>query len=101
MLKLFSFVGVSLCLISVSTFAQQKSQGTGVPHWMSKVTPENRQKMADLHQKMAECLRGDQSIGECHDQMVNGCKALGNDCPMGRGMMGKGPGMGMRRNQSQ
>ncbi len=69
-------------------------------------SPELRQKMADVHQKMAECLRSDRPIDECRAQMHAGCQATMGQagCPMmggmmrpggmGGGMMG-GPGKGM------
>jgi len=61
-------------------------------------TAEQRQKMADIHQKMAECLRSDRPIADCRSEMAAGCHdVLGaGACPMmGKGPGGMGPGMGM------
>ena len=44
---------------------------------------EQRQKMAEVHQKMAECLRSDRPIAECPGMMGEG---------MGSGHMMQGPG---------
>ncbi len=55
-----------------------------------------REKMAQIHEKMAACLRSDRSIADCHQDMMNQChQALGDQtCRMmqGGGMM-KGGGM--------
>ena len=59
-------------------------------------TAEQRQKMADIHQKMAECLRSDRPIAECRSEMATACHdTLGAEaCPMmGKGRGGMGPGM--------
>jgi hypothetical protein len=59
-------------------------------------TAEQRQKMAEVHEKMAECLRSDRPIGECRREMARACnETLGADgCPMmGKGPGGMGPGM--------
>ena len=55
-------------------------------------TTEQRQKMADLHEKMASCLRSDRPMSECHQEMMKGRKdAVGKDsCPMMGGKMGHG-----------
>ena len=33
-------------------------------------TKEQREKMAEAHEKMAACLRSDRPIQECHDEMM-------------------------------
>lgn len=55
-----------------------------------QLTTEQRQKMADLHDKMAACLRSDRPLSDCHEEMMKGCKeAMGKDgCPMMIGKMG-------------
>ena len=65
-------------------------------------SPAMREKMAQIHEKMAACLRSNRSIADCHQEMMNQChQALGDQaCRMmqgggmmnGRGMM-KGRGM--------
>ena len=52
-----------------------------------QMTTEQRQKMADLHEKMAVCLRSDRPLSDCRKDMMKGCKdTLGAEgCPMGKG----------------
>jgi hypothetical protein len=67
-------------------------------------TADQRQKMAEIHQKMADCLRSDRPLAECRSEMAKACHdTLGaSGCPMmgtgpggmGPGMMGKGTGHG-------
>ena len=52
---------------------------------------ETREKMAQLHEQMAACLRSDKSIDACRSEMMKNCHDLGEQgCPM----MGHG---GMRK----
>jgi hypothetical protein len=63
----------------------------------TKLTKEDRQKMADLHTQMAECLKSDKPITECKTEMMNNCKGMtGKEgCPMMGHMWGKGKDMMM------
>jgi hypothetical protein len=56
-------------------------------------TTEQRQKMAEAYQKMAECLRSNRPMAECRSEMAGACHTMGPGiCPgMGRG--GMSPGM--------
>ena len=58
-----------------------------------QMTTEQRGKMADLHEKMAACLRSTRPISECHDEMMKGCQeTMGTGgCPMMGGMGHHGP----------
>jgi hypothetical protein len=55
-------------------------------------TTEQRQKMAELHERMASCLRSERSVGECRQDMMKGCRdTLGKEgCPMTGGKMQHG-----------
>ena len=53
---------------------------------------EMREKMAQVHEKMAACLRSDKTIAECHREMKANCRAELGD--RGCGMMQR-RGMGM------
>jgi hypothetical protein len=57
---------------------------------MHSMTTEQRQKMADAHEKMAVCLRSDKPVSDCHEEMKKACQeGMGKDgCPMmgGKGM---------------
>lgn len=58
--------------------------------------PEQRQKMAEAHQKMADCLRSTRPFAECHKEMTAACHDMGDamGCPMmGKGHGGMGHGM--------
>lgn len=75
-------------------------------------SPEIRQKMAEVHQRMAVCLKSDKPMTECRAEMLKNCQDLmGRDgCPMmeswsggmGPGMMSGGmmPGQGMMQEGS-
>lgn len=65
---------------------------------MKGPTKEQRQKMAEMHEKMATCLKSDRTIDECRTEMMKGCdEAFGKDgCPM----MGKGMHKRHWRNRS-
>ena len=55
---------------------------------MAMDTPEMRVKMADMHQKMADCLRSDKPMGTCKDEMMKSChETMGKDgCSMMKDM---------------
>lgn len=55
------------------------------------MSQEQRNKMADMHEKMATCLRSSKSFEECHKDMSTACKADKDACPM---MMAHHGGMG-------
>lgn len=88
-------IGLMLCVIGMlgsPALAQKKTTTTTKP---MQLTAEQRTKMADLHEKMAACLRSDRPLAECHEQMMNGCReAMGSDtCPMMGPMKQHGPMM--------
>lgn len=60
---------------------------------------EDRQKMAEMHSKMASCLKSDRPMDECRNEMMSSCqKMMGEDgCPMmGKQGMMKGNMRGMK-----
>jgi hypothetical protein len=61
----------------------------------SEVSYEQRQKLADIHEKTAACLRSNKPIEECHKEMMTYCHdEMGKEgCPM-MGHMGKMHGKG-------
>lgn len=88
------FASLFIALLSFSALAETKNNPTA-----TKNPPlEQRQKMAELHEKMASCLRSDRAFPECRQEMMNGCKTtMGQEgCPM----MGAGMGKGMGRGRS-
>ena len=63
----------------------------------AKVSKEDRQKMAEMHTKMAACLKSDKPMSDCQKDMMSNCKEMmgKGGCPMMgqmKGMM-NGPGM--------
>jgi hypothetical protein len=57
-----------------------------------EITAEQRQQMANMHEKMSTCLRSDKSMEDCHKEMMDSHKDFmgkGDSCPM-HGMHGKG-----------
>lgn len=58
----------------------------------STMSPEMKKDMADMYQKMADCLKTEKSTHDCHKEVMKDCpvaKATGH-CPIMEGMMGKG-----------
>lgn len=55
-----------------------------------KVSREDRQKMADVHTKMAECLKSNKAMTDCQSEMMRSCKSMmGKEgCPMMGHMQG-------------
>ncbi len=85
-----------LCVVGLSSgLALAEEQGKGQAPHHKPPTKEQREKMAQLHEKMAACLRTDKPVHECHEEMMKACQEqMGQDgCPMmnGKGMH-HGPG---------
>lgn len=77
------------------------SAGPG-PGMMKEPTKEERQAMVDMHTKMAECLKTEKPMADCHKEMVDSCPmAKEGQCPM-MGMMDRGRGAwGMPKGQAK
>jgi hypothetical protein len=68
---------------------------------MPMMTHEQRLKMANAHQQMADCLKSDKPLSECHEQMKKTCsEATDKGACMGMGMMGAHHHMGHDENNS-
>ena len=53
-----------------------------------EMTADQRQKMADVHEKMAACLRSDRATADCHQEMLKSCQTTMNGpCTMTMGPM--------------
>lgn len=70
---------IAISFIGLSALAEEPSK-------------DQREKMAATHEKMAQCLRSDKSINDCHNEMREQCnQANFGECPMmgqtKRGMM--------------
>jgi hypothetical protein len=62
----------------------------------SAPSAEQRQKMAEAHQRMADCLKSSRPISECHAEMKQSCQEAHGEggCPMMEHGHGHGAGMG-------
>lgn len=86
MLTLRQVVSVVLVCFTLGfsslSFGEDKSQSAG------QVSPELRKDMADMYQKMAECLRTGQSPEDCQQKVAKDCPVLAKtgQCPIQKGM---------------
>ena len=66
------------------SFGEDQAQST------SQMSPELRKDMANMHQKMADCLRTDQSLSleECQRKVAKDCPIVAKtgQCPIEKGM---------------
>jgi hypothetical protein len=84
--------------LAFTTLAAQLAAGAAAaadpPPAGGDPTPAQRQQMAALHRKMADCLASERPVSECRSEMHSGCvAALGpQGCPRmgGMGMTGRG-----------
>ena len=97
MKRLLLIAGIALGMNSVA-----RAEGKTTPpadaaktEKSTTMTPEMKKEMADMYQKMADCLRTEKSLEQCsHDAMKN-CPVVEKTghCPINEGtgaMMGKG-----------
>ena len=75
-------VCVTLGLSSVS-FGEDKSQSM-----TDQMSPELRKDMANMYQKMADCLKTGKSSEDCQRQIVKDCPVVAKtgQCPIEQGM---------------
>jgi hypothetical protein len=88
-IRCFAFV-LGIALLSNAALAAEPGAGAAVDP-----TPAQRQTMAEIHRKMADCLVSKSPIAECRADMQKNCVAImgQNGCPMMMGTMGTGGGM--------
>ena len=76
----FATLFVLSFLIFQSPLSRAADEG---PRKMPELTKEERTKRADMMDKMAECLRSEKPMSECHEQMKKDCPmAKEGHCPM-------------------
>jgi hypothetical protein len=68
---------------------QTNEQGKTTP---TPPTKEQREKMAQAHEKLAACLRSDRAIKECRQEVIKACQDAGNECMMRMDHMRHGMG---------
>jgi len=99
-------LGVLVCFtlgLSSLSFAEDKSRSTTgnsamESAAMSAMSPELRKDMADMYQKMADCLRTGKSSEDCQKQVAKDCPVIAKtgQCPILKGMERKMGPRGMR-----
>ena len=89
----------SMSLWAACLFAMSGALAADTPASHPTPSKEDREKMAQMHEKMAACLRSDKSVQDCHRDMMKQCReSMGDEAcmMMGHGMkpdhMRKSPG---------
>ena len=86
----YAIVAVALFL-SLPTIVTAQSKSKAPPsHAQADQSPEMKKNMADMYQKMADCMRTDKSMHDCHKEVMKDCpvaKETGS-CPLMDGMGG-------------
>ena len=90
--KLHISTAIALILslsLPTAVMAQAKSKGpTNQAH--AEQSPEMKKNMAEMYQKMADCMKTEKSMHDCHKEVMKDCpvaKATGS-CPLMDGMKG-------------
>lgn len=90
-------LGILVCFtlgLSSMSFGEDKSRSM-----TDQMSPELRKDMANMYQKMADCLKTDQSFSleECQAKVANDCPVVAKtgQCPLEKGMGNMGS-RGMR-----
>ena len=88
------FVGITLCLyLPTASFAADTSptkKPANPPKTADiKMTPELKKDMAEMYQKMADCLRTDKSLEQCSRDAMTNCPVVEKTghCPINEGIM--------------
>ena len=88
--RVLGWLAVSLIALASPAFADhhEKSGKSG----KAEPSPEARAKMAESHQKMADCLRSTRPIKECRAEMKKACEGMHGKggCSMGQHEEGAG-----------
>lgn len=88
---------ISFMAVGPLLYAQKGSAPAKGPAY-SEPSKEVRAQMAQMHEKMATCLRSDKLMSQCQDEMMSNCPMGGGGMMMhrrgmhGRNMMGAGGG---------
>lgn len=76
----------STASVETQAAAQDAVQSQSTAH--SSMTPELKKDMADMYQKMADCLRTDMSLDQCSADAMKDCPVMQKTghCPIHEGM---------------
>ncbi len=85
LLHTFVIVGLALASANTAFGADQSAGKTSKP---SQMTPELKMDMADMYQKMADCIRNGKSVEQCSQQVAKDCPVVKKTrhCPIMEGM---------------
>ena len=85
MKKIILTMGFFIFALGLQSKAEETAMKGKEPQALSQ---EQRAKMAELHEKMAACLRSDKPAPECHHEMFKSCSEMSKsgECPMMAGM---------------
>lgn len=94
--RVLGWLAVSLLALASPAFADHHEKSGKSEK--AEPSPEARAKMADAHQKMAECLRSTRPIKECRAEMHKTCEAMHGEggCSMGHHAEGAGHAHGAK-----
>lgn len=75
--------------IPTSVMAQAKAKSPA-NQTQAEPSPEMKKNMADMYQKMADCLKTEKSMHECHKEVMKDCPMAkeNGSCPLMEGMKG-------------
>jgi putative SOS response-associated peptidase YedK len=73
----FLFTLLAGVLSMSSFFAEEDAKSVQTPKTSTgRITSEQRETMANMHDKMSTCLRSDKPISACHKEMRTDCQAM-------------------------
>lgn len=84
-------IGLTLGFSSLSPGADQNQPTKSAAHQGTagtKMTPELKKDLADMYQKMADCMRTDKSLDQCNHEAMQNCPVVEKTghCPINEGM---------------
>jgi hypothetical protein len=86
------FFGALIMGLSAASFAADgdPAKQSAAAHSLAdtKMTPELKKDMADMYQKMADCMRSDKTLDQCRHEAMTNCPVVKKTgyCPINEGM---------------
>ncbi len=76
MMKIILVAALGLSMVACAHKHGGKGHGCGQDCKMSgSTTAEEKKMMAEKHQKLADCLKSEKSVDECHQEMKADCQS--------------------------
>lgn len=82
-IQFYVFILAAVTMLTAGAETARPVRGTSEP------PSERRQKMAEVHEKMATCLRSARPFADCKQEMMKECGEMAGGCPMAGARMGK------------